>query len=805
MAQTAASAGGPAPHDTSGSDEGASYNFGSHGVPRTAVRGSSSHGGPNQQELHHRGRCSEPSLLETSPCLQPEQAGCCSSAGSSLSSLLVASSTSAASGGMGQAPAFKSPPASTSTSDPASASASAASTGNGAPASPVDSMGEATPSTTTLPLTASQGAATNQKRHRPSLRLRSRDFWVIPFFSVMALACGLPKLWGGSEEAGAMVALFLATSLAFGAFLDEKVLLSMFFPVKASGVHFSARVRQLNLVLCHSLTLVMIRICDPQRIEEHDAGEFTFVFIVLSYIDFIFGMGCAARQRALGLQPDLALYTSAAGPAVVYAIFLSYVAVRLNVSFLPLILATDTVIVFALPLVHVMVFSPHIMPILTNFFIVAPAGIPERELEEEELLEREGGVAAWVNPRVGYVALSVALWWHTPPLKVALLLKNTPPKMLMEWRTLTSMKHLSSGLLLMCFLVVILGVILLGVMAILMMRTCCRGCSRFSRFVRSSRADKERGTSIEEGSAMSLLKLLEEYEVATNMAECCWGTSFHFASRHNGESFLQSILRHQYLLASRLACHPKSRILDCGCGVGGPARNIARFTGSQVVGVTSNRFQAERGNALSSAENMSDRVQICQADLAKLPFPDASFDAVYAIESTCRSPNSLKVYQEISRVLKPGGIFACYEWCLTDKYDSKVRQHRAIKRAIEAGNCVQNLPEPSFCEQLLAVAGLEVRESRDCALDTKDGSEPWYLPLTPSYNPMNWPRFQFTPLMSRIMPKALSLAERCRLLPPRTVSAQTLLQAGGEGVARGGVEGIFTPMWLLVAKKPSPK
>jgi sterol 24-C-methyltransferase len=49
----------------------------------------------------------------------------------------------------------------------------------------------------------------------------------------------------------------------------------------------------------------------------------------------------------------------------------------------------------------------------------------------------------------------------------------------------------------------------------------------------------------------------------------------------------------------------------------------------------------------------------------QLPFPDASFDGVYAIEATCHAPDRTKVFAEIFRVLKPGQTFACYEWCLT--------------------------------------------------------------------------------------------------------------------------------------------
>merc|ERR1719293_182827 len=154
------------------------------------------------------------------------------------------------------------------------------------------------------------------------------------------------------------------------------------------------------------------------------------------------------------------------------------------------------------------------------------------------------------------------------------------------------------------------------------------------------------------------------YDLATEFYEWGWGTSFHFADRRQGETFRQSILRHEYYLAGRLNINKGSLVLDCGCGIGGPARNIARFTGSTIKAVTINQFQVNRGNTLSKKDGINDLVELVQADFMKLPFPDNHFDGVYAIESTCHAPDRVGVFSQIFRVLKPGSIFACYEWCL---------------------------------------------------------------------------------------------------------------------------------------------
>jgi len=287
------------------------------------------------------------------------------------------------------------------------------------------------------------------------------------------------------------------------------------------------------------------------------------------------------------------------------------------------------------------------------------------------------------------------------------------------------------------------------------------------------------------------------YDLATEFYEWGWGTSFHFADRRAGESFRQSILRHEYYLAGRLGVRQGAKVLDCGCGIGGPARNIARFTGAEIKAVTINQFQVNRGNTLSSREGLRGQVELIQADFMKLPFEDSSFDGVYAIESTCHAPDRAKVYGEILRVLKPGAVFACYEWCLTDKYDAESPKHRRIKRDIEVGDGLPDLVHTSVCTKALSDAGFEVLEARDCTLDGHiGGGEAWYVPLTPSWNPLKWPRFQFNPVMFRIMPLLLHFFEWLGLVPDGTVKTQVMLHA------RGGEEGIFTPAWLMVGRKP---
>ena len=77
-----------------------------------------------------------------------------------------------------------------------------------------------------------------------------------------------------------------------------------------------------------------------------------------------------------------------------------------------------------------------------------------------------------------------------------------------------------------------------------------------------------------------------------------------------------------------------------------------------------------------------------QGDFNNAPYDDNSFDAVYSIEATCHSYSREKVYGEVFRILKPGSMFAVYEWAMTDKYDPTNPEHRQVKEGVEVCTCV---------------------------------------------------------------------------------------------------------------------
>jgi MPBQ/MSBQ methyltransferase len=109
------------------------------------------------------------------------------------------------------------------------------------------------------------------------------------------------------------------------------------------------------------------------------------------------------------------------------------------------------------------------------------------------------------------------------------------------------------------------------------------------------------------------------------------------------------------LVARVAACvaRPPHRLLDVGCGIGGSTGTLQQhWQRAAMVGIGISRRQlADARTACASAWF------VC-ADAVALPFTDAAFDAVIAIESALHFDSRARFFAEARRVLAPGGTLA---------------------------------------------------------------------------------------------------------------------------------------------------
>lgn len=287
------------------------------------------------------------------------------------------------------------------------------------------------------------------------------------------------------------------------------------------------------------------------------------------------------------------------------------------------------------------------------------------------------------------------------------------------------------------------------------------------------------------------------YDLVTDFYEYGWGQSFHFATRFDGETRREATVRYEHSIALRLGLRPGLRVLDVGCGVGGPMRTIARFSGASIVGVNNNQYQIMRANASTRAAGLDHLCSTLKADFMATDLPPGSFDCAYAIEATCHAPSLTGVYAEVWRVLKSDGLFACSEWCTTSRFDPRNPEHVRLCEAVAVGNGLMGIPSTEEALGAARSAGFEIVEATDLSLT---GDIPWYEPLAP--RGLSLRSFRSSAAGRWWTNQLVGLLEFLRIAPRGSRSVSSFLNEGAEAMVEVGRAGIFTPDFLIVMRKP---
>jgi len=297
------------------------------------------------------------------------------------------------------------------------------------------------------------------------------------------------------------------------------------------------------------------------------------------------------------------------------------------------------------------------------------------------------------------------------------------------------------------------------------------------------------------------------YDGATELYEYGWAKSFHFSRFYRGEAFAASLARHEHYLAAQMSLRPGMRVLDVGCGVGGPAREIARFMDVNIVGLNNNEFQIGRARRYTKDAGLEHQVQFIKGDFMKLSeeFGENSFDAVYAIEATVHAPTWEGVYGEILKVLKPGGVFGVYEWCMTDRWDPSIPAHKTLAHEIELGNGIPEMRPWTKARQAFHTVGFDVEHEEDLA--ERPDAVPWYYPLEGDIFKAQtaWDYFTVWRMSwsgKLVTHNALRVLEFFRIVPKGTWEVGETLRVAADALVKGGRTKLFTPMYLVIARKP---
>jgi SAM-dependent methyltransferase len=148
--------------------------------------------------------------------------------------------------------------------------------------------------------------------------------------------------------------------------------------------------------------------------------------------------------------------------------------------------------------------------------------------------------------------------------------------------------------------------------------------------------------------------------------------------------------------------------LEVACGSGGVTCRMAVETGATCTGVDINTHAIEAASLKAQQQNLTAQVSFQRADAGeRLPFADASFDAVFCNDSINHLPGRLNVLRDWQRVLRPGGrvLFT----------DPIVVTGQLTNEEIRIRSSIGFFLFTPFGhnERLLSESGFEVREVRD--------------------------------------------------------------------------------------------
>jgi cyclopropane fatty-acyl-phospholipid synthase-like methyltransferase len=172
------------------------------------------------------------------------------------------------------------------------------------------------------------------------------------------------------------------------------------------------------------------------------------------------------------------------------------------------------------------------------------------------------------------------------------------------------------------------------------------------------------------------------------------------------------------LVADAAGLRAGMEVLDAGFGFADQdVLWLREYRPAVIHGVNSSPLQVEAARQHVAAAGLASQIVLCEGDATRLPYADASFDAVLSLEAAFHFNGRDQFLLEAHRVLRPGGTLALTDLCAAGTaMEWPVRVQAWIGRAFWQIPA-QNMYDRTEYERRLRAAGFAGAEVRSIWAD----------------------------------------------------------------------------------------
>ena len=159
-------------------------------------------------------------------------------------------------------------------------------------------------------------------------------------------------------------------------------------------------------------------------------------------------------------------------------------------------------------------------------------------------------------------------------------------------------------------------------------------------------------------------------------AEIWGGEDIHIGLYETADQAIASASERTVQALMELATQPPAKgcVVDLGSGYGGAARRIAKQWQVNVHAVNISAVENMRHRDLNNAAGLAKLIEVHDASFEEVPLPDGIADVVWSQDAILHSGNRLQVMNEVSRLLKPGGVFVLTDPMACDGIEANALQ-----------------------------------------------------------------------------------------------------------------------------------